>query len=415
MKKKTGILVVIFVLLILFLPVGLLPRGVMFGGKDYSGKHYSSLIAALVEVHDDEWQIEVGESRLHGKTDVLGVQISIDEEIEEIREKYKRGNVWGAIKMGATPVMIKPEISISDKFRERLRRVSGVPEGSDIMIYKDPETQRAAINQVSLDARLDWYEIERRIDDALVSGKREVRLEKYLADHGWDKQLMAVNERLVSISERPWTIGGLQVSGRDILRYSDISIDIDGYMAIKVRSDDIPIRLRNRLGETQIEYAMEEILRAEMFSGSFGRLAWGADDGPNTRGEYGDYMEVDLSSQKLYLFRGGKVEKSYKISSGKEYKTPPGDYSIVNKIPLAYSTIYEAWMPYWMAFSYQGDVEAWLGVHEIAYHLKDGQRTYPFGDYIGEEGTGGCVALSPGDSKDLYDRVEVGMKILVRE
>ncbi len=141
----------------------------------------------------------------------------------------------------------------------------------------------------------------------------------------------------------------------------------------------------------------------------------GVDDGPTSHGELSSrYMEVDLSQQKMYFFIGNQLYKTFDVSTGKEYPTPVGEYHILNKATLAFSGIYNVWMPYWMAFSYAGDVGAYLGVHEIAYARDEfGKNLYRYGDYIGEKMTGGCIALSPGDSKEVYNLSDVGMLLRI--
>lgn len=141
----------------------------------------------------------------------------------------------------------------------------------------------------------------------------------------------------------------------------------------------------------------------------------GVDDGPTSRGEIADkYLEVDLSQQKMYFFIGGSLYKEYRISSGSEYPTPIGEFHILNKAPKAYSAIYDVWMPYWMGFAYASDVKAYLGLHEIAYAVdEEGKQLYRYGNYIGEMMTGGCIAMEPGDSHEIYNLSDVGMLVRI--
>lgn len=141
----------------------------------------------------------------------------------------------------------------------------------------------------------------------------------------------------------------------------------------------------------------------------------GVDDGPSSRGELASkYLEVDLSQQKMYFFIDHKLFKEYKISTGAEYPTPVGEFHILNKAPNAFSSIYNVWMPYWMAFSYARDVGAYLGLHEIAYAIDaKGKHLYRYGNYIGEMMTGGCVAMAPHDSREIYNLSDVGMLIRI--
>ena len=141
----------------------------------------------------------------------------------------------------------------------------------------------------------------------------------------------------------------------------------------------------------------------------------GLDDGPTSSGNLAEkYLEIDLSQQKMYFFISGKLYKTYPVSTGEPYPTPLGEYHILNKAPKAFSSIYSAWMPYWMGFSYAKDVGAYLGIHEIAYAVgEDGKPYYRYGNYIGDKKTGGCIALAPQDSKEVYDLSDVGMLVRI--
>lgn len=143
-------------------------------------------------------------------------------------------------------------------------------------------------------------------------------------------------------------------------------------------------------------------------------IVLGADTGPNSDGTFANkYLEVDISQQKLFFFENGDLFKSYPVSTGLNYPTPPGNYKIKNKSPLGYSAIFSVWMPWWMAFDYRQDIDAYLGIHELPYQLKNGEKVYRFGNYIGNPKTGGCVALAPGDSKEVYDKSFPGMDLII--
>lgn len=151
------------------------------------------------------------------------------------------------------------------------------------------------------------------------------------------------------------------------------------------------------------------------FMGNGTPAVLGVDDGPTSRGELAEkYLEVDLSQQKMYFFIGGSLYREYRISSGSEYPTPLGEFRILNKAPNAYSAIYDVWMPYWMGFAYASDVKAYLGLHEIAYAVDErGKQLYRYGNYIGEMMTGGCIAMEPNDSREIYNLSDVGMLVRI--
>ncbi len=151
------------------------------------------------------------------------------------------------------------------------------------------------------------------------------------------------------------------------------------------------------------------------FMGEATPVVLGVDDGPSSYGELASkYLEVDLSQQKMYFFINHTLYKEYKVSTGAEYPTPVGEFHILNKAPIAFSEIYQVWMPYWMGFKYANDVGAYLGLHEIAY-VKDakGKPVYRYGYYIGDMMTGGCVAMEPKDSREIYNLSDVGMLVRV--
>ncbi len=141
----------------------------------------------------------------------------------------------------------------------------------------------------------------------------------------------------------------------------------------------------------------------------------GVDDGPTSSGELSErYLEVDLSQQKMYFFINHNLYKEYRVSTGAEYPTPLGDYHILNKATKAFSDIYNVWMPYWMGFKYAGDIGAYLGIHEIAYAVDNkGKPVYRHGYYIGEMMTGGCIAMEPKDSREIYNLSDVGMLVRI--
>lgn len=136
---------------------------------------------------------------------------------------------------------------------------------------------------------------------------------------------------------------------------------------------------------------------------------------PNTDGTLArKYLEIDLSQQKMYRWEQGQNIAIHRISSGLYYPTPPGEYQILNKALNAYSEIYHVWMPYWMAFSLDPKVNAYLGIHELPYWVDyQGQKIRRPRDFIGSPHTGGCVSLDIGEAKQVYDWAEIGMSVLI--
>jgi lipoprotein-anchoring transpeptidase ErfK/SrfK len=81
--------------------------------------------------------------------------------------------------------------------------------------------------------------------------------------------------------------------------------------------------------------------------------------------------------------------------------TPPGQYSVVNKSPKAYSQKYDAWMLHWMGLTKDGS----YGMH--------GLEGSSYERRLGGVASHGCVRLSRAYAKELYSRVTVGMPVTI--
>ncbi len=136
---------------------------------------------------------------------------------------------------------------------------------------------------------------------------------------------------------------------------------------------------------------------------------------PNTKGNLAQkYIEVDISQQTMYLFKDGNLFNTYKISTGLYYPTPVGQFKILNKAVNAFSDIYHVWMPFWMAFYYGPEVDAYFGIHELPYWVaEDGAKIQRPREFIGSPHTGGCVALDVGAAKEVYAFSDVDMPVYV--
>jgi lipoprotein-anchoring transpeptidase ErfK/SrfK len=120
----------------------------------------------------------------------------------------------------------------------------------------------------------------------------------------------------------------------------------------------------------------------------------------------GRYIDVDLSSQLLTLFQDGREVGSYAISSGSStYPTPTGSYQINSKALNAYSSKYDLYMPYWMAF-----VGSLYGIHELPEYpngYKEGQ------EYLGQAVSHGCIRLGVGAAERVYNFSPVGTRVYI--
>ena len=127
---------------------------------------------------------------------------------------------------------------------------------------------------------------------------------------------------------------------------------------------------------------------------------------------------VDIGDLRLYLYRDGVLVKSYQVATGQPaYPTPTGTYSIVNM------TKDPTWLPpnsdwaktakpippgtenplgtRWMGTSAPG-----VGIHGVP-PSEDGS--------IGTYASHGCIRMHNWDAVDLFDRIVIGMPVIIRQ
>lgn len=107
-------------------------------------------------------------------------------------------------------------------------------------------------------------------------------------------------------------------------------------------------------------------------------------------------ISVDLSTQRAYLWRDGKIEMSTDISSGRtSHPTPTGEYLVTDKYKMWKSTLYHAKMPLFMRLSC-GD----FGLH--------------VGALPGYPASHGCIRLPQDSAQRLFASVPVGTLVEIR-
>lgn len=162
----------------------------------------------------------------------------------------------------------------------------------------------------------------------------------------------------------------------------------------------------------KVKEDIRDILTARFNTHTIDALTIGLDNGPNTTGIVADrYIEVDISQQKMYLFKDGKLFKDYRVSTGLDYPTPTGQFTILNKTSLGFSQIYDVWLPWWMGFKYSDELHAYFGIHELPYKEIEGKKISRPSNFIGQPNTGGCVALDVGAAREVYQFADIGTKV----
>lgn len=172
--------------------------------------------------------------------------------------------------------------------------------------------------------------------------------------------------------------------------------------------------LKGTITNPKVKEDFVDVMRARFFGATDEALSIALDQGPNTTGrQAAKYIEVDISQQMLYTWKNGKLVKSYHASTGLDYPTPIGTFTVLNKTGLGFSNIYDSWLPYWMGFSYSKELGAYFGIHEQPYTLDESGRQIRQKDFIGRPNTGGCVALAPGAALEVYRFADIGTRIYI--
>jgi lipoprotein-anchoring transpeptidase ErfK/SrfK len=128
-------------------------------------------------------------------------------------------------------------------------------------------------------------------------------------------------------------------------------------------------------------------------------------------------LVVSLGRRRIYLYRGGDLEKTYPCAIGKPgYPTPRGDFKVVAK----------RYMPTWSnpGSSWASDMPATiapgpstpLGVRALNIDAP-GIRIHGTTNIrsVGSAASHGCMRVANGLIVDLYERVEVGTPVYIRQ
>ena len=120
----------------------------------------------------------------------------------------------------------------------------------------------------------------------------------------------------------------------------------------------------------------------------------------------GSYVEIDLSAQKLWLYKDGERIVTTNLVSGsvaEGHRTPTGVYSIYSKQTDRYLTgaDYRSFVHYWMPFL------GGYGLHDASWRSSFGGTIYHY------DGSHGCVNLPSSAAKKIYNNVSVGTKVIL--
>lgn len=118
-------------------------------------------------------------------------------------------------------------------------------------------------------------------------------------------------------------------------------------------------------------------------------------------------IEIDISSQRFYAYQGDTLVYNFPTSTGLPGRdTAAGHFKVQSKIPMAYSSIWQLNMPYWLGIYYVGRIEN--GIHALPIR-PDGSVMW--GGLLGQKASYGCVILSTQAARIIYDWAEIGTPV----
>jgi len=121
------------------------------------------------------------------------------------------------------------------------------------------------------------------------------------------------------------------------------------------------------------------------------------------------YILVDISEQHMYVYDGNTLIYSFVASTGINNATRVGTFAVQSKIPNAYGSTWDIWMPNWLGIYWAGGLEN--GIHALPI-LPNGAILWE--GYLGRPVSYGCVVLGTYESSLLYNWAEMGTTVEIQ-
>ncbi|HID86085.1 MAG TPA: LysM peptidoglycan-binding domain-containing protein [Anaerolineae bacterium] len=174
-----------------------------------------------------------------------------------------------------------------------------------------------------------------------------------------------------------------------------------------VRPGDTLIAIALRFGTSPVAIAQANNLRHPSLIYVGQQLAIPGAEGLS-RGQ--KRIEIDISEQRLTAWEGETLVYDFVCSTGLPgYPTRRGRFRVLDKIPMAYSSSWNLWMPHWLGIYWAGGTEN--GIHALP--IINGRRLWE--GYLGQPISYGCIVLSTEAAEALYHWAEIGTPVVIHE
>jgi LysM repeat protein len=121
-------------------------------------------------------------------------------------------------------------------------------------------------------------------------------------------------------------------------------------------------------------------------------------------------IEVVVGEQRMYVWQGDTLIWSWLVSTGiTTHPTQRGTFAVQSKVPNAWSSAWQLWMPHWLGIYWAGGSEN--GIHALP--IVNGQRLWA--GNLGAPISYGCVVLGVSEANLLYNWAEIGTPVEIRD
>lgn len=121
------------------------------------------------------------------------------------------------------------------------------------------------------------------------------------------------------------------------------------------------------------------------------------------------YILVDISDQHMYVYESDALVYSFVASTGIGNSTRVGTFAVQTKLPNAYASTWNLWMPSWLGIYYSHGLEN--GIHALPI-LSNGATLWA--GFLGSPVSYGCVVLGTYEAQVLYDWADMGTPVEIR-
>jgi len=120
-------------------------------------------------------------------------------------------------------------------------------------------------------------------------------------------------------------------------------------------------------------------------------------------------IEISIAQQRFRAYQDDALVFDLVCSTGEPARpTRTGTFKVLDKIPMAYSSVWDLKMPWWLGIYWSGSIEN--GIHGLPT-LSNGQTLWA--GFLGRPVSFGCIILDTADARRVYDWAQIGAPVII--